>query len=89
MSSSILASYQRTGHSADVKMHLVLDGKTISIGQMGPDFLILDSPIDHPPANAVLFFSIDGNESQREIHLPEGISAKSPRVPIAKPTESP
>jgi len=89
MSSSILASYQRTGHSADVKMHLILDGKTLSIGQMGPDFLILDSPIEHPPANAVLFISIDGNESKREIHLPQGISTNSPRVVIAKSAESP
>jgi hypothetical protein len=65
-------------------MHLVLDGKTLSIGQLGPDFLLLDAPIDHPPATALLFFSIDGKEREREIHLPEGISAGSRRVVIAK-----
>ena len=84
MSSSILASYNYAGHSADVKMHLVLDDKTLSIGQLGPDFLILDAPIDHPPTNAILFFSIDGKESERHVRLPKGISTESPRVVIAK-----
>ena len=65
-------------------MHLILDGKTLSIGQLGPDFLLLDAPIDHPPATALLFYSIDGNERERQVHLPEGISAGSPRVVIAK-----
>ena len=67
-----------------MKLHLVLDGRTLSIGQLGPDFLILDAPIDHPPATAVLFFSIDGTERERQVRLPEGISAASPRVKIAK-----
>jgi hypothetical protein len=65
-------------------MHLVLDGQTLSIAQLGPDFLFLDAPIDHPPATALLFFSIDGNERERQVYLPEGISAGSRRVAIAK-----
>ena len=64
-------------------MHLVLDGKTLSIGQLGPDFLILDTAIEHPPAKAMLFFSIDGKARQREIDLPDGISMKSRRFAIA------
>jgi hypothetical protein len=73
-----------TGHSADVRMHLLLDGRTLSVGQLGPDFLILDTPMDHPPANGRLFFAVDGNEREWEIHLPNGISAASRRVVIAK-----
>jgi hypothetical protein len=73
-----------TGHSADVKMHLLLDGQTLSVGQLGPDFLILDKAIDHPPASARLFFALDGNEREWEIRLPEGMSAGSRRVVIAK-----
>lgn len=65
-------------------MHLVLDGRILSIGQLGPDFLILDTPIDHPPATGTLFFSIDGNERERQVRLPEGITAGSRRVSIAK-----
>ncbi len=70
-------------------MHLVLNGQTLSIGQLGPDFLILDTPINHPPTTAILFFSIDGNERERKVSLPEGISAASERVVIAKAVETP
>ena len=79
----MLTSYQRAGHSADVKMHLVLDGKPLPIAQLGSDFLILREPINHPPANAVLFFSIDGNERVREVRLPDGISVGVEKVLIA------
>jgi hypothetical protein len=65
-------------------MHLLLDGQILSIGQLGPDFLLLRTPIDHPPATARLFFSVDGNAREREVFLPEGISAGSRRVVIAK-----
>ena len=69
-------------------MHLVLDGQPFSISQLGPDFLILEVPVDHPPATAVLFFSIDGHERAREVRLPEGISAGSRRVAIANIAKS-
>lgn len=65
-------------------MHLLLDGRILSVGQLGPDFLILDTAIDHPPARARLFFAVDGNEREWDIQLPEGISAGSRRVVIAK-----
>jgi hypothetical protein len=83
MSSSILTSAGYTGLSADVKMHLLLDGEILSVGQLGPDFLILDTAIDHPPSTARLFFAVDGNERQWNVHLPQGISADSRRVVIA------
>jgi hypothetical protein len=65
-------------------MHLVLDGKTLSVGQLGPDFLLLDDPIDYPPTTAILFYSVDGKVRERPVHLPEGISAARERVLIAK-----
>jgi len=65
-------------------MHLLIDGATVSIGQLGPDFLLLKTSFDHPPVNATIFLSIDGNERQWEVRLPEGISAGSRRVVIAK-----
>jgi hypothetical protein len=65
-------------------MHLRLDGPTLSVGQLGPDFLILDTAIDHPPASGRLFFAVDGDEREWDIHLLEGISAGSRRVVIAK-----
>jgi hypothetical protein len=38
----------RGGHSAQVKMQLLVNGTSIRVTQMGPDFLV-DGPIDHPP----------------------------------------
>jgi len=44
----------------------------------------LKTPIEHPPAEATLVVRVDGNEREWDIHLPEGISAGSRRVIIAK-----
>jgi hypothetical protein len=59
-------------------------GRAFSVGQLGPDFLILDSAVDPPPVDATIFLSIDGNERQWDLRLPEGISAGSRRVVIGK-----
>jgi hypothetical protein len=83
MSSSILASYKQKGHSAEVKMHLIVGDRMLSVGQLGPDFLLLDEPVDHPPGTATLFFSVDGEPRERQVYLPEGISAAQQRVLIA------
>jgi hypothetical protein len=64
-------------------MHLLLDGQILSVGQLGPDFLILDKAVDHLPANARLFFAVDGNEREWNVHLPEGMSMRSRRVVIS------
>ncbi len=61
------------GYSADVRMHLNVNGFVLSIGQLGPDFIILRNPAEHPPAEAEIVLSIDGEESRWNVHLPEGI----------------
>jgi hypothetical protein len=71
-------------HSAEVKMHLVVDGQKLPIAQLGPDFLILRKTVDHPPADAILFVSIDGKVREWEIRLPDGILVGSRRVAIGK-----
>ena len=65
-------------------MTLLLNGHTIPIAQMGPDFLILDHPVDHPPCVADVILSVDGHESRWAIRLPEGIHREHKRVPGAK-----
>jgi hypothetical protein len=70
------AKSSRTGaHSADVRMELRLAGRVLSIAQLGPDFLILKSPTDHPPAEAEIAMSIDGHEDCWRVHLVDGIAA--------------
>jgi hypothetical protein len=64
-------------------MHLRLNGRVFSIGQMGPDFLMLDDPADTPPAEGEITLSIDGRERRWTVRLPAGISATSRETKIA------
>jgi hypothetical protein len=56
----------------------------MSIGQLGPDFLMLDDPADHPPSDGEIIVSIDGRERRWRVHLPEGTAADKAhtRIPI-------
>jgi hypothetical protein len=65
-------------------MELRLNGHVLPIAQLGRDFLILKSPIDHPPAEAEISLSIDGDESRWPIQLDEGLSALRQRARISR-----
>ena len=79
----MITSLSQGGHSAQVKMRLLVNGSSISVAQMGPDFLFLDAPINHPPGNASLVLQVDESERRWDVNLPEGISVASKRVAIA------
>ena len=70
-------------HSAQVEMRLFINGASISITHMGPDFLLVESPKDFPPGEASIFLKVDDSESQWKVRLPEGISKHSNRVALA------
>jgi hypothetical protein len=55
----MIKSSGQSGHSAQVKMRLLLNGSTIPVAQMGPDFLILQSATEHPPSDATLELCVD------------------------------
>jgi len=67
-------------------MRLLVNGSSIAVSQMGPDFLLVDTPINHPPGNASLVLQVDQSERRWDVHLPEGISAASKRVAISAHT---
>jgi hypothetical protein len=71
-------------HSADVRMELRLNGSVLKISQLGPDFLMLAQPVDHPPAHAEIVMSIDGKQSRWAVRLPAGLSAASRRTDILR-----
>ena len=71
------------GHSADVQMHLTVNGQVLEMHQLGPDFIILRNPIEHGPSKAEIFLSIDGNESRWNVHLTNGIQIDQVKTPIA------
>lgn len=64
-------------YSADVQMDMRVNGSVVSIGQIGPDFVILDDPTPHPPCQAEIRVSIDGDERRWNVYLPDGISPES------------
>jgi hypothetical protein len=72
------------GHSARVTMRLLLNGFSIPVTQMARDFLLVESPVSHPPADASLILKVDESERCWKVRLPEGVSKTSKRVAIAK-----
>ena len=75
-------SSSHCGHSADVHISLVLDGRSIPVAQLGPGFLLLDAPSDHPPSQASIVLRVDQSERRWTVRLPEGICSASKRVAI-------
>ena len=65
-------------------MRLLLNGSSIPIAEMGPDFLVLESDMEHPPSDATLELCVDASERRWKVRLPEGISSGSRTVAISR-----
>ncbi len=72
------------GYSADVRMELHINGHVLPISHLGPDFFVLSNPIDHPPGEAEIAMTIDGDESRWPVRLPAGLSTAQRRTSIAR-----
>src|SRR5688500_13283326 len=57
--SFMIAEQNYGAHSAQVEMRLIVNGASISVTHMGPDFLFIESAGDHPPGNASLVLQVD------------------------------
>jgi hypothetical protein len=77
------ANLQNQGFSAAVDMQLRVNGHVFSIGQLGPDFVMLKDPADHPPAAAEITVTIDGRVRCWTVQLVDGIIARERRTRIA------
>jgi hypothetical protein len=64
-------------------MRLIINGTSIGITHMGRDFVLIESPADHPPCEAAILLKVDDSESRWKVRLPEGISKDSNRVALA------
>jgi hypothetical protein len=78
----MISARDNGGHSSQVNIELLIDGGSVPVAQLGPDFLLLDAPFDHPPGNARLVLKVDQSERRWDICLPNGISATASRVII-------
>jgi len=61
-------------------MQLSVNGHAFVVGHLGPGFVILDNPTDHPPAQGEMSMSIDGHVERWQVQLPDGISAQRLRT---------
>jgi len=78
----MLSSFAHKGCSSRVSMQLLVNGSSIRIAQMGPDFLLVDKPIDYPPCEAVIVLSVDDSERRWPVRLPQGLTATCERVAL-------
>jgi hypothetical protein len=79
----MIAKLSNGAHSAVVKMRLIINGTSIPINQMGPDFLFVESDRDYPPGQATIVLQIDDSHREWQVRLPEGVSKDSERVALA------
>jgi hypothetical protein len=79
----MMKSSSQGGHSAQVKMRLLLNGSSIPVLQMGPDFLILEFATEHPPSDATIELRVDTSERRWKVRLPNGISNATRTVTIS------
>lgn len=77
---SLAGSYRK--HSALVQMRLLLDDQSFRIAQMGPDFLFVESPENHPPCRAAIELQVDGSRRVWEVDLPQGMRFGETRVSL-------
>ena len=75
---------QIDAHSADVRVHLHVNGYILSVAQLGPSFLVLRNPMDHPPCEAEITLSIDGSEERWAVHLTDGIQVGRRKTAITR-----
>ncbi len=75
-----------TGHSARLKISLILDDWELPAAQLGPDLLLLEEPVGKKPIQGRLLLEVDGVGCVWSVELPDGLPVKSSRVRIrAKP----
>jgi hypothetical protein len=78
------AKVQQFAHSADVRIELCVNGHILPVSHLGPDFVVLKDTVEHPPAEAEIALSIDGDESRWRVRLPEGINSKQGKTRICR-----
>jgi hypothetical protein len=68
------------GHSADVNISLLFNSESIPVAQIGPGFLMLNTPVEHPPGEGSVILRVDQSERRWNVYLPDGISSTSKKV---------
>ena len=64
-------------------MRLIINGTGIGITHMGPDFILVETPADHPPCEAFIQLIVDKSETRWKVKLPDGMTSAAKRVALA------
>ncbi len=56
-------------------MRLLVNELTVPVVQLGPDFLLLDAPLDLPAGDASVVMQVDQQERRWNVRLPDGSSS--------------
>jgi len=75
---------ENAAHSANVRIRLRLNGHVMPVAQLGPDFLVLKEPFDHPPDVGDIEMSIDGREIRWRVDLVDGVKSQVRKTRIAR-----
>jgi hypothetical protein len=67
---------------------LFVNGCALPVAQLGPKFLVLRTPVDHPPCDAEIAMSIDGEESRWAVRLVNGIQVECWKTAISPCTSN-
>lgn len=71
------------GHSAEVKIHVVRNGSSFSVAQLGPDFLILeDTHVIEGQAEIIL--CVDGVTRSRPVQLHSGTGSSEKTIRLSR-----
>jgi hypothetical protein len=80
----MIAEQNHGAYSAKVEMQLIVNGDTLSITHMGPDFLFVQSPAEYPPGEATIVVQVDQSVRRWIVRLPDGLRPGHKRVLISK-----
>jgi hypothetical protein len=73
-----------SGYSTHVALFLVVNGREIELGQVGPQHCVVRHAEAFPPSQGEIVMIVDGNESRVPVSLPSGASLGSRRVPYTQ-----
>jgi hypothetical protein len=59
--------WQHGGYSAEVEIHLVVEGRRFAVSHIGPDSLILRDEESVPNGHAQIIIKIDGREEVHDV----------------------
>jgi hypothetical protein len=65
-----------------VEITLIVGGLSHRVKLLAPDYLLLETAGNHPPAEGELILEIDGNPKHRRVFLPKGLPEGEREVPV-------